>query len=65
MFTNLIRHSLRSLKRQRAYVIINIMGLSSGIACSLLIALYVINELVLTSTILRKIEFSGLYLTVK
>ena len=45
MFTNLIRHSLRSFKRQRAYILINIFGLSVGIACSLLIALFVINEL--------------------
>src|SRR5664280_2122237 len=44
MFSNLIKHSIRSFKRQRAYIIINILGLSIGIACSLLIALYVINE---------------------
>ncbi len=44
MFANLIKHSLRSFKRQRAYIVINILGLSIGIACSLLIALYVINE---------------------
>ncbi len=44
MFSNLLKHSLRSLKRQRAYIIINILGLSIGIACSLLIALFVINE---------------------
>jgi putative ABC transport system permease protein len=44
MLNNLIRLSLRSFKRQRAYIIINILGLSIGIACSLLIALYVINE---------------------
>ena len=44
MFTNLIKHSIRSFKRQRAYIIINILGLSIGIACSLLIALFVINE---------------------
>ena len=44
MFNNLIKYSLRSFKRQRAYIIINILGLSIGIACSLLIALYVINE---------------------
>jgi len=44
MLENLIRHSLRSFKRQRAYIIINILGLSIGIACSLLIALFVINE---------------------
>jgi putative ABC transport system permease protein len=45
MINNLIKHSIRSLKRQRAYIIINVLGLSIGITCSLLIALYVINEL--------------------
>jgi putative ABC transport system permease protein len=44
MFTNLVKHSIRSFKRQRAYIVINILGLSIGIACSLLIALFVINE---------------------
>ena len=44
MLNNLIKHSIRSFKRQRAYIIINILGLSIGIACSLLIALFVINE---------------------
>lgn len=44
MFKNLIIHSLRSFKRQRVYLIINILGLSIGIACSLLIAIYVIDE---------------------
>lgn len=44
MFRNLILHSLRSFKRQRAYIIINVLGLSIGIACSLLIALYVLKE---------------------
>jgi len=44
MLNNLLKHSLSSFKRQRAYIIINILGLSIGIACSLLIALYVINE---------------------
>ena len=44
MLKNLITYSLSSFKRQRSYIIINILGLSIGIACSLLIALYVINE---------------------
>ncbi len=44
MFNNLIKHSIRSFKRQRAYIIINVLGLSIGIACSLLIAIFVINE---------------------
>ncbi|MEI6047972.1 MAG: ABC transporter permease [Bacteroidota bacterium] len=44
MLRNLISHSIRSFKRQRAYIIINILGLSIGIACSLLIAIFVISE---------------------
>jgi putative ABC transport system permease protein len=44
MFSKLIKHSASSFKRQRAYIVINLLGLSIGIACSLLIALYVINE---------------------
>ncbi|HUX94216.1 MAG TPA: ABC transporter permease [Bacteroidales bacterium] len=44
MLQNLIRYSIRSFKRQRAYIIINILGLSIGIACSLLITVFVINE---------------------
>jgi putative ABC transport system permease protein len=45
MLKNLLIHSLRALNRQKSYVILNIIGLSVGIACSLLIALFVINEL--------------------
>jgi putative ABC transport system permease protein len=44
MIKNLLKHSVRSFKRQRAYIVINILGLAIGIACSLLITLYVINE---------------------
>lgn len=44
MLLNLVKHSLRSFKRQRAYIIINVLGLSIGIACSLFISLYVLNE---------------------
>jgi len=44
MFNNLFKYTIRSFKRQRSYIIINILGLAIGIACSLLIALYVINE---------------------
>lgn len=44
MLKNLFRYSIKSFKRQRSYIIINILGLSIGIACSLLIALFVINE---------------------
>jgi putative ABC transport system permease protein len=44
MFINLFKHSLRSITRHRAYIIINVLGLSIGIACSLFIAFFVINE---------------------
>jgi len=45
MFKNLLNHSFRALNRQKAYVFLNIIGLSIGIACSLLIALFLISEL--------------------
>jgi putative ABC transport system permease protein len=44
MFSNLFKYSIRSFKRQRSYIIINVLGLAIGIACSLLITLFVINE---------------------
>jgi putative ABC transport system permease protein len=44
MLNNIVKYSLRSFKRQRSYILINITGLSFGIACSLLIALYIFNE---------------------
>lgn len=44
MLNNLIKHSLRSFKSQQSYILINITGLSIGIACSLLIALYILSE---------------------
>ena len=45
MIKNLLKHSLRSLKKQKGYVAINIFGLSVGIACSLIIALFVLHQL--------------------
>ena len=45
MFKNIIRHSLRNLRRQKAYVLINVIGLAVGIASSLIISLYVFHEL--------------------
>ena len=44
MLNDIIKHSVRSFKRQRSYIIINLTGLSIGLACSLLIALYVLYE---------------------
>lgn len=45
MINKVIQHSIRSFYRQKAYLVINVLGLSIGIACSLLIALYVFYEL--------------------
>lgn len=44
MINGILKYSLRSFKRQRAYIIINVLGLAIGMACSLLITLYVVNE---------------------
>jgi putative ABC transport system permease protein len=45
MIKDLLKHSIRSFGRQKNYVLINVLGLSIGIACSLLISIYVIYEL--------------------
>ncbi|MBK6282613.1 MAG: hypothetical protein IPF54_08055 [Draconibacterium sp.] len=45
MIKNILKQSLRSLKKQKGYVFINIMGLSIGLACSLIITLFVIHQL--------------------
>lgn len=45
MFTNFIKIALRNIIKHRSYVIINVLGLSIGIACSILIMLFVLQEL--------------------
>ena len=45
MLKNYLKVALRSLQRSRAHALINIAGLSVGIACCVLILLYVRNEL--------------------
>ncbi len=45
MIKNLLKNSLRSLKKQKGYTSINIFGLAIGIACSLIIALFIIHQL--------------------
>jgi putative ABC transport system permease protein len=44
MFLNILKITIRNLIRQRGYTLINILGLAIGLASSILIALYVINE---------------------
>jgi len=45
MFKNYIKIILRNLARQKGYALINILGLAIGIACFILIALWVFDEL--------------------
>ena len=45
MFRNYLKIAIRNLIRQKLYSVINILGLSIGIACFLLISLWVYNEL--------------------
>ena len=44
MLTNYLKLALRNLKRQKGYAFINVTGLAVGMACCLLIALYVHDE---------------------
>lgn len=45
MIRNYIKIALRNLQRQKGFSIINILGLSIGLACAIIIMLYVQNEL--------------------
>ncbi len=45
MFKNYIKTAWRNIKRQQGYSIINIAGLALGMACSILIVLYIHHEL--------------------
>ena len=45
MFRNYVKTAWRSLRKNKTFSILNITGLSIGLACSLLIALYVLDEL--------------------
>jgi putative ABC transport system permease protein len=45
MFKNYFKTAIRNLLRNRIYSIINISGLSLGLACAMLIILYLKDEL--------------------
>ena len=44
MFANFLKVSIRNIIRQRAYAMINVAGLSVGIACSILILVFILHE---------------------
>jgi putative ABC transport system permease protein len=45
MFKNFFRITIRNIFRQKVYSIINIAGLAIGIACSIIITAFILNEL--------------------
>ncbi len=45
MITNFFKVAIRNITQHRTYIFINIAGLAIGIACSIIIILFVINEL--------------------
>ena len=45
MITNYIKTAYRNLIKNKTYSIINILGLSIGLACSIMVLLYLKNEL--------------------
>ena len=45
MFFNYLKVAFRNLYRHFGYTLINVAGLAIGLACSILILLYVVNEL--------------------
>ena len=45
MFKNFIKVAIRNLMNRKFYSIINILGLAIGLTCTILIALFVQNEL--------------------
>lgn len=45
MKNNLLKYSFRSLKKQKSFVLINILGLSVGLVSAIIIALFILYEL--------------------
>ena len=45
MIRNYLKIAIRNLRKQRGFTFINIFGLATGLACCLLITLYVVDEL--------------------
>src|SRR6187551_3037905 len=45
MFKNLLKISIRNIIKDKTYSIINILGLTIGITCSLFLMMYILHEL--------------------
>src|SRR5687768_18214579 len=45
MFKNLLKIAVRSIIKDKTYSIINILGLTIGITCSLFLMMYILHEL--------------------
>ncbi|HVG41796.1 MAG TPA: FtsX-like permease family protein [Chitinophagaceae bacterium] len=45
MFTNYLKIAWRNLVKQKVFSFINVFGLTAGLTCFLLVALYIVNEL--------------------
>lgn len=45
MFKNYLKIAFRNFKKHRSYSFINIFGFAVGLSCSILIVLFILNEL--------------------
>lgn len=52
--------TFRVLQRQKGYTFINIAGWAAGLACCMLILLFVIDEVAMTGFMIMPIEFTAL-----
>lgn len=62
MIGNYIKLALRHMVKQKSYVVINVVGLAVGLACSILIALFVVHELSYDKFNIKAERISRLYI---
>ncbi len=59
MFINHFKIALRNITKYKAFSFINIVGLAVGIACAVVITLYVNNELSYDQSTKMRTKFTG------